>query len=73
MFLEHENEFTVLRWPSQSPDLNLVEHLWDVEEQEIHIMDEQLTKLFDAVVTYGPKSLRSQEELRQLYRQKHVH
>ncbi len=44
-FLEHDNEFTVLKWPSQLPDLNPTEHLWDVVEREIRIMDLQLTNL----------------------------
>ncbi len=44
-FLEHDNEFTLLKWPPQSPDLNLTEHLWDVVEREIHIMDVQPTNL----------------------------
>ncbi len=44
-FLEHDNEFTLLKWPPQSPDLNQIEHLCDVVEREIHIMDVQPTNL----------------------------
>ncbi len=44
-FLEHDNEFTLIRCPPQSPDLNPIEHLWDVVEREIRIMDVQPTNL----------------------------
>ncbi len=44
-FLEHDDEFTLLKWPPQSPDLSPIEHLWDVVEREIHIMDVQTTNL----------------------------
>ncbi len=44
-FLEHDTEFTLLKWPPQSPDLNPIEHIWDVVEREICIMDVQPTNL----------------------------
>ncbi len=57
-FLEHDNEFTLLKWPPQSPDLNSIEHLADVEEREIRIMDVQptnLQQLRDAIMSIWTK------------------
>ncbi len=57
-FLEHENEFTLLKWPPQSPGLNPIEHLWDVVEREICIMDVQPTNLLqlrDALMSIWTK------------------
>ncbi len=57
-FLEHDGEFTLLKWPPQSPDLNPIEHLWDVVEREIHIMYVQptnLQQLCDAIMSIWTK------------------
>ncbi len=57
-FLEHDNEFTLLKWLTESPDLNPIEHLWDVVEREIHIMDMQMTnlqQLCDAIISIWTK------------------
>ncbi len=48
-FLKHDNEFTLLKWPPQSP-----EYLWDVVEWEIRFMDVQSTNLWqlrDAIMS----------------------
>ena len=34
-FEEHEEESEVLSWPPNSPQLNPIEHLWDVQEQRV--------------------------------------
>ncbi len=57
-FLEHDNEFTFLKWPPQLPNLNSIEHIWDVVEREIRIMDLQptnLQKLCNAIMSIWTK------------------
>ncbi len=57
-FLEQDNEFTLLKWPPQSPDLNPIVHFWDVVEREIHITDVQptnLQQLRDAIMSIWTK------------------
>lgn len=34
-FEEHNNELEVLTWPQNSPDLNPIEHLWDVLNKHV--------------------------------------
>jgi len=52
--LEHDNEFTVLKWPPQSPYLNPIEHIWDVVERELRALEVHHTNLHqlqDAILT----------------------
>lgn len=56
--LEHDDDVTVLKWPLWPPDLKLIEHLLDVMELEIHIMDVQATNLYqlcDAIMSIQAK------------------
>ncbi len=79
-FLEHDNEFNLLKWPPQSPNLNPIEHLWDVMEREICIMDVQptnLQQLREAIMSISTKIYQTllnlcHEELTQFWRQKGV-
>uniref|UniRef100_A0A3B1JRE4 Transposase Tc1-like domain-containing protein n=1 Tax=Astyanax mexicanus TaxID=7994 RepID=A0A3B1JRE4_ASTMX len=38
-FEEHSEEFSLLPWPTDSPDLNPMKNLWDVLEQEVQSAD----------------------------------
>ena len=44
-FHEHDDEFSELQWPPQSPDLYPVENFWDVVEEETGSRNVQLTSV----------------------------
>ncbi len=61
-FLEHDNEFTLLKLPPQLPDLNPNEHLWDVVERRFAswMCSRQIcSNCVMLSCQYGPKSLRN--------------
>ncbi|GFY00657.1 transposable element Tcb1 transposase [Trichonephila clavipes] len=49
-FKEHQNEFTVLPWPTNSPDLNPIENLWNHPDRVVRTMDphQQLVKALES-------------------------
>ena len=52
--LEHDSEFSLLEWPAQFPDLNLIEHIWDEMKWAVHRMNvllSNLQQLCDAIAS----------------------
>ncbi|GBN01872.1 hypothetical protein AVEN_198756-1 [Araneus ventricosus] len=50
---EHSSDFSVMNWPPRSPELNPIEHLWDVLEKGVkphHITPATLTELWTTLV-----------------------
>ncbi|GFT67304.1 transposable element Tcb2 transposase [Trichonephila clavipes] len=53
---EPSSDFSVKNWPPRSPDLNLIEPLWDVLDQGVkghHITLTNLTELWTALTNIG--------------------
>ncbi|GFU17500.1 transposable element Tcb2 transposase [Trichonephila clavipes] len=44
-FYEHFSDFSAINWPPRSPDINHIEHLWDVLEQGVKGHQTALTSL----------------------------
>ena len=44
-FEEHNNEFGVLNWPPNTPDVNPAEHLWDVLDKQVQSMEGPTSQL----------------------------
>ncbi len=58
----YDNEFTLLKWPPQSSDLNPIQHLWDVMERESASWMSSRQICSNCIMRsyqYGPKSLRN--------------
>ncbi|GFT08696.1 juvenile hormone acid O-methyltransferase [Trichonephila clavipes] len=50
---EHFSDFSVINWPPRGPDLNPIEHLWDVLEQGVkgrQTVSTKLTELWTASI-----------------------
>ncbi len=59
-FFEHDNEFTLLKWPPQSADLNPIEHHLDVVELASLICCRQIrSNCMMLSCQHGPKFLRN--------------
>lgn len=56
-FLEHSNEYTVLKWPHQSANLNPIEYIWDVMEWESY-EPTNLQQLCDSIMSRWTKIFR---------------
>lgn len=62
MHFWNTTELAALSWPPRSPDLTPIDHIWDVAEQDIYIMDFQTQICNNCVMLlcqHRPKSLKN--------------
>lgn len=67
--MEHSNAFPMLKWPPRSPDLNPIEHLWDVVWKKIQIgsvLQTSLQELRNHNKSMDPNSERVPPECRRV-------
>ncbi|GFU25368.1 transposase domain containing protein [Nephila pilipes] len=45
--LEHDAEFQLMSWPPNSPDLNQIEHIWDVMGRQLRVQRPPIRNISD--------------------------
>ncbi|GBN36301.1 hypothetical protein AVEN_8075-1 [Araneus ventricosus] len=71
-FEEHTDEFHLMSWPPNSPDLNPMEHIWDVMERQLRAQTPpcpNISTLRDRCldIWYNPSSVMYQMSKNQMY------
>ncbi|GFU38478.1 transposase domain containing protein [Nephila pilipes] len=46
-FQEHDAEFQLMSWPPNSPDLNRIEHIWDVMGRQFRVPRPPIRNILD--------------------------
>ncbi|KAI3368103.1 hypothetical protein L3Q82_007804 [Scortum barcoo] len=68
-FLQDEG-IDAMDWPARSPDLNPIEHIWDIMSRSIHqrhVAPQTVQELADALVQWGPEADEAFQQLKRLF------